>query len=119
VTLDTIVGAFDNGATADEIAQQYPSVPLADVYSVITYYLRHKADVRAYLGTREEQADLVRSEVETRSPGGPSGPMTALTYTLQSSTALSTVALAKPRRCAWASERNGRDVVASGCKTRS
>ena len=37
VTLDTIVGAFDAGATAEEIAQQYSSVPLADVYSVITY----------------------------------------------------------------------------------
>ena len=41
VTLDTIVAAFDAGATAEEIAQQYPSVGLADVYSVITYYLRH------------------------------------------------------------------------------
>ena len=36
VTLDTIVGASDAGATAEEIAQ-YSSVPLADVYSVITY----------------------------------------------------------------------------------
>ena len=68
VTLDTIVGAFDNGATAEEIALQYPSVPLADVYSVITYYLRHKADVCAYLRTRQEQAELVRAEVETRFP---------------------------------------------------
>ncbi len=48
VTLDTIVGAFDTGATAEEIAQQYSSVPLADVYSVITYYLRHKPEVVAY-----------------------------------------------------------------------
>ncbi|HYV38047.1 MAG TPA: DUF433 domain-containing protein, partial [Gemmataceae bacterium] len=39
VTLDTIVGAFTEGATAEEIAQQYPSVPLADVYAVIGYYL--------------------------------------------------------------------------------
>ena len=42
VTLDTIVGAFEAGATAEEIAQRYPTVPLVDVYSVITYYLRHK-----------------------------------------------------------------------------
>jgi uncharacterized protein (DUF433 family) len=33
VTLDTIVEAFDAGATAEEIAQQYSSVPLVDVYS--------------------------------------------------------------------------------------
>ena len=71
VTLDTIVGAFDFGATAEEIAQQYSSVPLADVYSVITYYLRHKSEVCAYLKTREEQAAKVREEVERRFP--PSG----------------------------------------------
>ncbi len=37
VTLDTIVTAFLEGLTAEEIAAQYPVVPLADVYSVIGY----------------------------------------------------------------------------------
>lgn len=50
VTLDTIVEAFEAGATAEEIAQQYSSVPLVDVYSVITYYLRHKPEVCGRLG---------------------------------------------------------------------
>jgi uncharacterized protein (DUF433 family) len=68
VTLDTIVDAFDAGATAEEIAQQYSSVPLVDVYSVITYYLRHKPEVDAYLKHREEQAERVRDEVERRFP---------------------------------------------------
>lgn len=68
VTLDTIVGAFEAGATAEEIAQQYPSVPLADVYSVITYYLRHKPEVDAYLSDRKAQAERVREEVERRFP---------------------------------------------------
>ena len=35
VTLDTIVDAFATGATAEEIAQQYPTIPLVDVCSVI------------------------------------------------------------------------------------
>jgi uncharacterized protein (DUF433 family) len=68
VTLDTIVGAFDRGATAEEVAQQYSSVPLADVYSVITYYLRHKEEVCSYLQRREKQAEEVRAEVERRFP---------------------------------------------------
>jgi uncharacterized protein (DUF433 family) len=71
VTLDTIVAAFDAGATAEEIAQQYSSISLADVYSVITYYLRHKTDVSAYLHGRQEQVAAVRQEVEQRFP--PSG----------------------------------------------
>jgi uncharacterized protein (DUF433 family) len=68
VTLDTIVRAFDAGATAEEIAQRYSSVPLADVYSVITYYLRHKPEVCAYLKRREEESEGVREDVERRFP---------------------------------------------------
>ena len=34
VTLDTIVAAFDAGATPEEIIQQYPSVDLATAYAV-------------------------------------------------------------------------------------
>ena len=35
VTLDTIVTAFHAGATVEEIAQKFPTVPLADVYQII------------------------------------------------------------------------------------
>ena len=68
VTLDTLVAAFDAGATAEEIAQQYPSVALADVYSVITYYLRHQSDVCAHFQKRQQQAAIVRQENERRVP---------------------------------------------------
>jgi uncharacterized protein (DUF433 family) len=66
VTLDTVVAAFDAGATAEEIIQQYPSVTLADVYSVIAYYLRHQSQVRAYLAERQKEAAQVREENEWR-----------------------------------------------------
>jgi uncharacterized protein (DUF433 family) len=66
VTLDTMVQAFNDGATAEEIAQQYPSVPLGDVYSVIGYYLRRQAEVNAYLNERQQHADGVRRLNETR-----------------------------------------------------
>lgn len=33
VTLDTIIAAFHNGATAEEISEQYPTVQLADIYA--------------------------------------------------------------------------------------
>lgn len=66
VTLDTIVMAFTEGATAEEIAQQYPSLQLADIYSAIGYYLRHRPEVEAYLQQRAQQAVRVRSQNETR-----------------------------------------------------
>lgn len=66
VTLDTIVGAFNDGATVEEIAYQYPSVPLADIYSVIGYYLRQKKQVDSYLKRREKQAQEIRAVNEKR-----------------------------------------------------
>lgn len=66
VTLDTVVAAFDAGATGEEIVQQYPSLTLADVYSVIAYYLRHQSEVLAYLAERQRQAAQGRDENERR-----------------------------------------------------
>jgi hypothetical protein len=66
VTLDTIVEAFLEGATAEEIAQQYPSLDLADVYAAIAYYLKHRADMDTYLQHRQNQADKVRRQNESR-----------------------------------------------------
>ncbi|MGH3977639.1 MAG: DUF433 domain-containing protein [Pseudonocardiaceae bacterium] len=66
VTLDTVVAAFRTGATAEEIAQQYPSVDLVDIYAVVTYYLRHRSEVEEYLRARERMAAEVRAVNEDR-----------------------------------------------------
>ncbi len=66
VTLDTVVTAFLEGATAEEIGEQYTSLQLSDIYSVLGYYLRHKAEVDAYLLERQRQAAVIRQEAEQR-----------------------------------------------------
>jgi uncharacterized protein (DUF433 family) len=66
VTLDTLVAAFAEGATAEEIAQQYPALHLADVYSVIGYYLRHPAEVQSYLRQRQQRTGSIRQQNESR-----------------------------------------------------
>jgi len=43
VSLDTVVYAFNQGASAEEILQQYPSLALRDIYATITYYLQHRS----------------------------------------------------------------------------
>ena len=60
VSLDTIVTAFNHGATPETIARQYPSVALSDVYAVIGFYLRNRSKVEAYLQEREELGKLAR-----------------------------------------------------------
>ena len=49
VTLDTVIAAFHDGLTAEEIIEQYPSLELGPVYAVISYYLCQRVEVDAYL----------------------------------------------------------------------
>lgn len=67
VTLDTLVGAYRDGNTAEEIVQQYPSLALADVHAAIAYYLTHASEVEAYLDQRRVEASDLRREVEQAS----------------------------------------------------
>jgi uncharacterized protein (DUF433 family) len=60
VTLDTVVAAFQDGLTAEEIAEQYPSLSLSQVYAVIAYYLDHQVEVHSYLAASERRAQEVR-----------------------------------------------------------
>ncbi len=53
VTLDTVVGAFRDGVSAEGIVEQYPSLLLGDVYSVIGYILNHTDEENAYLQRRQ------------------------------------------------------------------
>jgi uncharacterized protein (DUF433 family) len=66
VTLDTVVGAFQEGASAEEIAEQYPALTLADAYAAIGYYLRHQSEVEAYLAERAKASSRVREENQAR-----------------------------------------------------
>ena len=68
VTLDTLVGAFLRGASAELIADQYPSLTVADVYSSIGYYLSHRNQLDEYLKKRGEEADILQKEIEAQFP---------------------------------------------------
>jgi len=45
VTLDTVIGSFNDGASPEEIVRRFPTLQLADVYSVLGYYLRYKEEI--------------------------------------------------------------------------
>lgn len=66
ITLDTVVTAFLEGCTPEEIGEQYPSLQLSDIYLVIGYYLRHKDEVHTYLAERQSQANMIQQEAEQR-----------------------------------------------------
>lgn len=66
VTLETVVQAFEEGFTAEEIVQQYPSLPLAAAYGAIGYYLSRRDEVEVYLREREEQTRAAHRAIDAR-----------------------------------------------------
>lgn len=66
VRLDTVVYAFNEGYTAEEIVSQYPVLDLTDVYAVVAYYLGNKAIVDQYIAERAERGASIRREIEAK-----------------------------------------------------
>jgi uncharacterized protein (DUF433 family) len=66
VSLDSVIYAFQDGATPEEIVQQFTALDLADVYSVIGYYLQNTAEVQEYLQRRTAERAELRKEIEAR-----------------------------------------------------
>lgn len=66
VRLDTLIYAFNEGYTAEEIIAQYPALDLSDVYAVIAYYLGNRAAVDSYVAERAKLAQALRREIESK-----------------------------------------------------
>ena len=66
VTLDTVVNAYETGATAEEIALAYDALALAQVYATIAYYLQNKTSLDPYLTSRRQAAQDALNEIARR-----------------------------------------------------
>lgn len=68
VPIDTLVAAFKRGESPEAIHESFDTVALADVYAVLAYYLRHRADVELYLSERERQGMEAQARMESEHP---------------------------------------------------
>ena len=66
VTLDSVATAFQEGLSAEEIAQQYPSLSLADLYEVLGYYLRHQTQLDSELADQRATSQQQRIAYEAQ-----------------------------------------------------
>ncbi|MGA1133139.1 MAG: DUF433 domain-containing protein [Prochlorotrichaceae cyanobacterium] len=63
VLLETVIRAFQDGASPESIVNRYSTLSLSDVYNTIGYYLRHQDAVEAYLSQREQLAESVQQRL--------------------------------------------------------
>lgn len=66
VSLDSVIHAFNEGATPEEIVQQYTTLNLGEVYAVIGYYLQHSEEIEDYLQQRKAHRADLKKEIESR-----------------------------------------------------
>lgn len=68
VSLDVLVAAFKRGKTPEAIHEGYETVPLADVYAIFAYYLRHRDEVEEYLAERQRHGEEVKARIQALYP---------------------------------------------------
>jgi uncharacterized protein (DUF433 family) len=68
VRMDTVITAWKNGDSPEQIVENFDVLDLADVYAVISYYLNHRSEVEQYLEQAHLKAERLRVENERRFP---------------------------------------------------
>ena len=66
VSVDSVVLAYQDGATPEEICLDFPSLDLARVYSILAYYLTHRDAVDAYLLAQHQSAEAPHQDIQAR-----------------------------------------------------
>lgn len=68
ISLDVLVADFGRGKTPEAVHDSYETVSLADVYAIFTFYLRHRAEVEAYLAEQEREDAQIQERIEAEYP---------------------------------------------------
>jgi uncharacterized protein (DUF433 family) len=66
ISLDSVVYAFCQGSTPEEVCQDFPGLSLAQVYAAIAYYLQYREAVDAYLTEQDQYDEQAKQELTVR-----------------------------------------------------
>jgi uncharacterized protein (DUF433 family) len=64
VLLELAIRAYQAGLSAEQIAERFDTLELADIHAVIAYYLRHRPQVEDYMQRRQAEAEEIRRRIE-------------------------------------------------------
>jgi uncharacterized protein (DUF433 family) len=62
ITVNQIVTLYKQGHTPEDIADQYPHLSLAQVYTALAYYHANKEEIEADLAAEKEEATRLERE---------------------------------------------------------
>ena len=65
ITLDSVIQAFHDGATPEEMCQDFSGLALAHIYSVLAFYLTQQAAVDVYLKEQTQATTIIRQELQS------------------------------------------------------
>jgi uncharacterized protein (DUF433 family) len=68
VSLDLVIGEYERGRTPEQIVEDYDALKLPDVYAAISYYLRHRDEVTAYMARRKAEGEALQAQIEAEHP---------------------------------------------------
>jgi hypothetical protein len=69
--LDVVIHEFRDRASAEGIVEPDDALKLANVYAMISYYLRHPEPIDADLRRREREAEAIRAKIDASQPPRP------------------------------------------------
>jgi uncharacterized protein (DUF433 family) len=65
ITLDSVIQAFHDGATPEEMCQDFSGLALAHIYSVLAFYLTQQDAVDVYLKEQAQATTIIRQELQS------------------------------------------------------
>lgn len=68
VLLELVIRAFQRGQTPEAIVQSFDTLDLADVYTVLGYYLVNPEPIDEYLRHCDSQAESLHRQIEASQP---------------------------------------------------
>jgi uncharacterized protein (DUF433 family) len=68
IAVETVIDAFLNGESAEQILENYPTLTLEEVYATITYYLHNQADVDGYIARTRAAEEAAYQEYLKQEP---------------------------------------------------
>lgn len=67
IPIDFVIYEYLEGATAEDIVQNYPSLSLSAIHAILSYYLTHRSEVDTYIAQQEQLAEAKYLEIKERS----------------------------------------------------